>query len=676
MDLEARRQQLLSRMNALKQQEQAIESFMASNEKEQLEAIDLFKNGLNSALSSLTDIPANFAVASKQIDSVFSLASDLSFRIKEVDTAISRCTHTADYIRHFADLHECLGSIDKFFEQKNIPKICDSINRLIQIPDTLLTPDDSKKIDDAKKNALLLLQEEFENSPDPIQIFQYYSQIDSHIEGIIQFANVHYKTILDEINDDRINIIQLPPASPTDDTRAPHVEVYVKLLNCISSHILSSILPLSDPGQFSVFIRILLERVDNKIEEIITKYSEYRKLSDLETQSSSEMKLAVVDLVNDEISIFAHQFALFENFIGQKLSKGLDSQLFKEYKFAYPTTANTGLPKNTLAVRAIQVILAQYSVLTQSYIMSVTSKLLKTVSLMDKTADVTDAIDDLFFVFQRTLNRSITTHSASTTCTIFNVITSIIRDNLMQSIRSKKRFKSVDVKGKYGVHLNAFEVVGVYLNKLTALIETTITKQFSSDDLIAIQMGLQDLKTCGNQLEEELTNQFDEMTRMLTPSAQKLCDPFNVTIWMGSISVELETHLQKEFKMLFMSAFADYKYNLNASNYSHLMKRLAKYFVNRLEGVFMLKQFDSSGAVLMSRMVKWVSQYFGNPPSFRKLKDMARVLTLSSPEQLRNIWGARATDEDPVQFDLTELKKIVKLRIEWRENDLGFLIEA
>ena len=674
MDLEARRQQLLSRMSALKQQEQSLESYMSANEADQSSAVDNFKNELTAALSSLSSLPQNFALASKQIDSLYSVASDLSFRIKEVDTAISRCTQAANYIRHFADLRECLGSIDKYIETKNIAKSCDSIHRLLQIPENLLTPDDVSKIDASRKETLALLQDLFETEEQPTQVFEYFNQVNAQKEAVLTFAEVHYKKILDEINEDRIYIIQLPPAPANDDTRAPHVEVYVKLLNAISSHVLGSILPLSDPGQFSLFIRILLEKIDPKMEEIITKYSEYRKLSELEIQSSSDINLSIVDLVNDEISIFAHQFALFENFLSQKLSKGIETPMFQDYEFKFKTAANTGLPMNTPGIRSIQEILAQYSVLTQSYINSVTGKLLKTVSLMDKTENVTDAIDDLFFVFQRTLNRSINTHSAPTTCTIFNVITSIIHDNLMQSIQAKKRFKSTDITGKYGVQINAFEVVGVYLNKLTALIETTIARQFTADDLTAIHYGLRDLKKCGAKLEEELNKHFDEMIQKLKPVALKLCDPFNSTVWMGSISVELETHLQKEFKVIFIS-FGDYKKFLNSTNYANLMKKLAEFFVERLETIFMFKQFDSNGAILMARMIKWVSNYFGNPPVFRRLKDIARILTLPSPEQLKSVWGPRATEEDPIEFELTELKKIVKLRIDWRDNDLGFLLE-
>lgn len=674
MDLEARRQQLLTRMSALKQQEQALESIISANEKEQNEAINVFKSELNTALSSLSNVPANFVIASKKIDSVFSLSSDLSNRIKEVDTAISRCTETANHIKHFADLRECLSSIDRFIEDKNIEKTCHSIHRLIQIPESLLTPEDSTKIEKSRKASLQLLQEAFEYSDDPAQIFNYYTQINAQNEGINQFANVQHRKILNEINDDRIRLIQLPPASATNDTQAPHVNVYVKLLNSISSHILSSLVALPDAGQFSVFIRILLEMIDGKVEEIITKYSDYRKLPELENQQASEMKLTVVDLVNNEISIFAEQFYFFEKFLGQKISKGIDSPYFKNYKFSYPTALKTGLPRNTASIRSIQEILAQYSVITQNYILSATSNLLKTVSLMEKTNDVTNAIDDIFFVFHITLKRSIKTHSASTNCTIFNVITSLIRDNLMLSLRSQKKFKSNDINGKYGVQINAFEVVNIYLKKLTELIETTVTKQFASDDLIAIQMGLQDLKTCGSQLENELNNQFDEMTKLLTHSALKLCDPFNITVWNGQISVELETKLQKDFKSLFLD-FVEYKNNLNSTNYATLMRRLSLIFAQRLENVFMIKQFDSNGAVLMARMVKWASKYFGNPPSFKRLFDMARVLTLPSPEQLRSCWGQRATDENPIQFNLNDLKKIVKLRVDWRDYELGFLLE-
>ena len=306
MELEALKQRLLSRMSDLKQQEQALELILSSTEKEQSEAIELFKTEINSAFSSLSNVPENFAIASKKMDSIFTLANNLSSRIQEVDTAISRCTDASNYVNHLADLHECLGSIDKDLEEKNIHKICDSIHRLIQIPEGLLNQEESNKINEARKKTIRILQDHFSTSEDLNQMFDYFIQIDAKKEGIEIFVQAQRQKIIDEIHDDRITLIQLPPAPVTDDSRAPHVDVYVKLLNLISSRILSSLVALHDPGHFSVFIRLLLERMDTNIEEIIKQYSEYRKLDDLE--QNSETRLTSLDLVNEEISIFAHQF--------------------------------------------------------------------------------------------------------------------------------------------------------------------------------------------------------------------------------------------------------------------------------------------------------------------------------------------------------------------------------
>ncbi|KAH0793375.1 conserved oligomeric Golgi complex subunit 4 [Histomonas meleagridis] len=651
-------------MNSYKQQEEALQSFIASNEHQQTESINTFKKELNSALSSLLEIPRIFSSSSKQINSVFILASDLSDRIEEVDTAISRCTQTASYVKNLADLTECLGTIDNYISKKDIIQCCDHIHRLLQIPHHLLSPTDSAKIDSARKATLLILNEKLEENP--TEIFQYYNKCGAQVEGINQLADLQHKQILEETRDIRINLIQsIKPTSNNDENRAPHVEVYVKFLDCISSHILTSIPILSDPGQFAVFIRLLLDRCDDKIEEIISNYSDYRNLHDLEMKcsESKEIKPAILDLVNDEISIFAHQFALFDNFIKTKIKFGIKTDFFKNYKFKF-STSNSGTPQHTKFTRSIQFLLVQYALFTQYYLRSVTKELLAIIQSMSNTESVVNAIDDLFFILHRTLNRSVITDSASTTCTIFNVISLAIRDQLMPIIKTTTS-KLGGNQSRNCILMNTMDGVKMYISKLSSMIETTVSKHFTDDDLAAISSGLNDLKNCGKQLEADLEIQFDALIRNLRPQTEKLCDVFLRAQMANDVSVEMEIQLQEDFKAGFGKIFNGYKDLLNKSNYELLLKSLAPYFTKRLETVIMSKKFDANGAVLMRRIVNWLETFFFCPSAFERVIDITKVLTMQSPDEL----NFKNNEKNKLSIEQSIIIRITRLRVDWQSTD-------
>ena len=683
MSLEAKKQQLLARQKALKQQEQVLEAIMTASEQEQQESIAEFKADIIAALQKLKTIPGTFAAASKQIDSVYGLSSDLSWRIKEVDTAISRCAEAAAYVRHFADLAECLGSIDGLIARKEVAQSCDFMRRLLEIPSALLTHEDAERIQNSRKSLLVLLREKIkEDGAEPGLLFGYFSDCDAQEEGLRQIADLAYLSVLEETRHACVELSQLPKASPMDDSIAPHVGTYVKLLDCIAQRIVKSIPILNDTSQFVVFVRLLLERCDERIADIIKKYSDYRSLDVLERKCDKmgeDLELRVIDSVNEEISNFAKQWSSFEKFVKDKIRTGIQSEFFKTYKFKSPTAAGTGLPQQSEASRSLQFILMSYATLTQAYIRKIAEDQLALVKAMKDTEEVTNAIEDLFFVFHRSLNRSIKTQSVAIPCTIFNVITEICRRDLMQavgvsddSITARFRAKATGFSGKASVMINACRMSHICLQKLIALIETTIIKLFTDDNLTAMQLGLRDLKTCGSDLEKVLTGQIDRIVNSLTPACKSMCMPFRNMQWSSNITAQTEAQLQDGLKGMWEQAFEKYRKELNEPNYNALMDQMSAIFAESLEAAILQKNFNQNGAVLFKRMVKFMSGLFRHPDKFRRLTDISCVLTLSGPEDLPQVWGQKA--ENPVQLTYQELKAVVRMRADWRDSDLGVVL--
>ena len=616
MELESLKLQLLNSLNGLKQQEKAL-IISEINESEQNESINQFQKQLAESLSILNSLPNNFSSSSKLIHSVYSLASDLSWRIKEVDIANSRCKETALHIKRFADLSECLGSIDSTIIEGDIKRCCNYIYRLRQIPKNLLSPDNENKIEVSRQKTLELLRHKMQSETDPATIFEYFNECGAQSEGISEFAILKHQEIVSKTDPDRISLVQLPTSGYKDEQRAPHIEVFVKLLDCISSHIITSIQVLNDPGLFSIFIRLLLELNDNRIEGIVKQYNSYRNINDLPQNTPP----SYLDLINDEISIFSQQYSLFENFLKQKLKGGISSNYFKSFQFKYPTILSTGLPQHTLSKRSIQELLAMFVVITQSYLNSVNEEFFGIISSLSNNENVLNAIEDLFFVFQRLLSRSILSNSASTACTTFNIISGIIRDQLVVIIiQQSNLIKSYDISGKVSLLLNTYDNTFLYISKLVSSVESSILKSFSGDDLIAIKPNLEDLKKCGESLLKVKDKLFEEIIKNIRPHIEALSEIFKTNQWtieQGKlITVELETQLQNSFIKIFNSNFLIYKNYLNFNLYDKFKNRIALLFSKKFKEILLQKKFDQKGVKLLERMIKFFSTFFNESEAF------------------------------------------------------------
>jgi hypothetical protein len=665
-------------MNALKQQEQAFESVMRSNEQEQQESVAAFKSDIATALDNLHAIPATFSAIYGQIDSIYRLAYDLSWRIRDVDTAISRCSETAARVRHYADLTECLGSIDDLIAAKDFAKSADFVRRLLEVSAELLSPENSEHIEAARKSVLQLLHERLESGDaDPAEIFGCFASCHAQDEGIKCLADLHYKFIIEATRHDVVSLHQLPRPAPTDDAIAPHVETYVKFLDTIAQRIVQAAGSLGDPARYAVFVRLLLERCDGMIESIIQEFREHRTVDHFEKEClrNAEINLAMIDRVTEEISSFAKQWSLFEKFLRGKLRPGIGDPFFIGYreKFKFATAASTGLTPQSEANRALQLALVSYANLTQSFLGRVSSNLISLIRPMAQSEAVSNAIVDLFFVYHRILRRSIDTHSVTTTCTVFNVITGIIRDDLMPAVRIHTRPN--DILGKTGVLINACALGDVYVQKLVALSEGAISKQFSDDGLAAIQSGLSDLKSCGSEFETIRRRHEKSMTTELTSPCLNLKNGFSRVPWNGEISAQTETELHEGFKAEFGAVFGSYKKVLSSTNWANIIKKMAAAFAPELERIVKTKKFNATGALLLKRAVVWLAGLFENQAEFKKLVDMAAVMTLPAPENVDDIWGKRATGPDTVTLSIDEMREVLKLREDWATKDFSFLAD-
>lgn len=660
-DLENLKRELQSSLNALKQQEQTL-AFIDSNEAEKQEIENQFHSELETALSSLENIPALFNQATNQINNIYQIAQTLSFQINLVDQAFSRCSAAAEYVKIFADLKECLGSIESALSQNNVSLCCNYISRLVKIPSNLLENDDIQKIDNYKKQTLDLLRNSLKNDSDPQQIFKYFQDCDASLEGIESLSYYQFRKILEKIQPDYMKIVQLPKSSTQ--TGNQHIDVFVSYLDSISTSIKEVTPIIQDYGQIAVFIRMILKQSDDRAKKILESYSDYRSVSDLCNEKITGDAQSL-NQVCDEISVLSQQYFLFQKFLKHLIKPGLNDQFFKDYcKSIAPgelTESQTGLPMKLDAKNTIMELLSNYFILTRKFFIDVIeNKLIASLSELKDNNKVTETVGDIFFFFLDILARTIKTNSANITVTILNIITEHIEQVC-------DKIPKLDLILK----INFIDITVAHLTKLTEMVEGAF-KHFTGDDLSVLSSTLNVLRRKSEQLNAEQERNFNEFMAKLSDNVRDLLYKFrgnwtNETV--AEITITLETELESSFSEKFDTNILIYKKSLNRSAYNKLIAKISdQVAINFLE-IIKTKKFDHRGSILLDRIVRFLASEL-KESSFERLKQIALILTRESPEEVVSTWN-NADFERKLKKE--EVIKFAQSKMEWKDEKFADL---
>jgi hypothetical protein len=249
-----------------------------------------------------------------------------------------------------------------------------------------------------------------------------------------------------------------------------------------------------------------------------------------------------------------------------------------------------------------------------------------------------------------------------------------IREQLMPAVRIQIR--PADVPVRFGVMVNACSTAVVYLHELIGTSENSIGPQASNDRLSAsLQAGLDGLKQYVRELEDIRNSGLDGVASGLEKRMTLLAVTLREVSFVNAVTVQTETKFQDDFKRAFGDVFDRFRLNLNEENYIGLLRRLSGSFVQAAEEIIRIKKFAPAGAVLFRRIVKWLMGFFQDDDRFKRLLDIATVLTLPNPDELRSVYGKQCKNPNRVSLSGQELQMIVKQRTDWASHDLSFLMD-
>jgi hypothetical protein len=253
-----------------------------------------------------------------------------------------------------------------------------------------------------------------------------------------------------------------------------------------------------------------------------------------------------------------------------------------------------------------------------------------------------------------------------TTSSVFNLITEKIRDELMTAVQ---------IPVEVDVMLNACSTGAVYLCALIAGCENSIGTRFSTNEFsVSLETRLDELKSLVRGLESIRSSHLDSAGSALKLRMVGLAGTLREVSFEHAVTSQTETKFQDDFKRAFGDVFGQLQLKLNEENYSGLLQRLSGGFAESAEKIIKDKKFVPAGAALFRRIVKWLMVLFQDDHQFKRLQDIAIVLTLPNPDELRSSYGNQWTNPNRLSLSGQDLKEIVKLRIDWETHDLAFLM--
>lgn len=664
-NLENLKRELQSSLNALKQQEQALK-FIDANETERQASENQFKTELEGALSHLANMPASFSQASKQISSIYTIAQDLSYRINVIDQAYSRCKAASEHVQTFADLVECLGSIESAIQERKVEQSCNYISRLVKIPTTLLSSADIEKINGYKKQTLSLLNDSL-NNHDPMNIqkaWQYYQDCNAAYEGIEELSLYQYSFVMQQENPKYMEIVQMPKSHSSDRTAAKHIGTFASFLNALSIKMNEFSKIINDPGQFSICVRILLKQGDKRMKEILDSYTNYRSDSNNDMCSEEITKTPeYLNLICDDISSLSHEYSNFQKYIKTLIKPGLQTKTFTDYcqKISKRelTSMQTGLPMNTEAERTIQMLLTNYFFLTKSFLENVIQNdLLSSLSKFSDDKTVTETIGVIFYSMLKILERTIRTKSAKYTVTIFNTIEELVEKlcNMLRTLQSREI-------SKIAMYINSVDVTKANLTKLIEVVESNL-KHFSGDDLIVLKSGLDELRRNNEQLKSQLNKYFNDFINLHSNKIDEILEVFKED-WTNESKEEItylrKTELESYFSEKFEKNISGFETRLNKSNYAKLKEKVTEAISMRFEKIILTKEFDHAGAMLLNSLIKSFASILVES-KLERLKQIANILSQNTASDVVDLWN-----DDKIAWKLSdkEVIRFAKLKREF-----------
>lgn len=713
---------------------------------EELDSILANRSTVDAKIESVQKLVPNLEMLTenaKHLDKVISdtneLAEKVSSKVRILDLAKSRVQDTIKRVDDILDLKSCVEGVETALKKEEFEQAAAFIHRYLSLDERALReilPDNSEGTDlkhsfnflhDAQGKLQEIVRKKFDaavldrNNSAVERFFKLFPLVGMDDEGLVKFSTylkIQIKTMA-EVNLD--TAIKINP----QDRRANIVfaDTLTLLFEGIA-RIVEDHQPLVDtyygPGRMVIVLSEMQEECDVQSQKVIeqfiicrkfdTMFSEVKRSSKVSkpVSSSSSQRLdpRELDILLGEVVLLSARTELYLSFLRRRLKTDLESVPVNERKEDIATLEDRLISNSGLS-RKLQTLIGDYLFMEEYFMREM---MLKAVS-MDVIEDdslISSMVDDIFYVLQKSLMRTISTSNMDAVCAMVNNASSILLSDYKEVLRSKIKggypSMSLDISGMFQgklqsssqaqdtsklkknflVALNNIEVSIENLQKLRSTIKNECNKLFDQIGVTKakekVESCLSDMTSCTQNLKDLLEMGISQLcTNGVLPKLSTQIEGFssiNHILSEDDFSLyEVNDPFAQNFIANLEKSLSSLKETLTPLNHENVVNMVCAEIAARFEKAVMKCSYNRLGGLQFDKELRALVGYLTNATEwtvrdkFARLTQIATILNLEKVGELLDYWG---TNSGPITWRLTpaEVRQVLILRVDFRTEDI------
>ncbi|XP_031369892.1 conserved oligomeric Golgi complex subunit 4 isoform X2 [Apis dorsata] len=471
------------------------------------------------------------------------------------------------------------------------------------------------------------------------------------------------------------------------------------------------------PGRLLMTISILQKECDRQIKKIIAEFMKHRYISKkvqivnehVRKSNSERADPKDFDLLLGEITIMHSRAELYIRFLKRRVKNDIEISATNDMQYKDLISEFENIINNSDLAHGMQELLSAYLALERYFLEESVNKALG-MDTLDQDQQTSSMVDDVFFIVQKCIRRSMSSWSIDGVCAVVNMACGILEGEFANRLRNRLRqgypAGYLDLTQAYNALLPTSIQHGrlqtsdtelarltflAYLNNTDVSIEyvETLCKSLSPEiDATFPNMQNKDrgkIDSCLSGLKSVMSilrAVTDYGLEQLRISAVKP----RVTPWVDAflsvdhhineddlLRYETEEPFVQTLIMNLEGLLQSFKGSLTTSNYDALIGLLTAEVTARLEKVVLKSTFNRAGGLILDKEIRSLASYLAAVTSwsvrdkFARLTQIATILSVEKVEELADYCGA-----DAIAWRLTpaEVRRIASMRIDFRPEDV------
>lgn len=736
MDLSINEENLTQILNKLSEDEVKIEKNLENILSRQCHVEAKLQN-ISKVLPNVVVIRTEGEKFCNMITRTNELAENVSAKVRQLDLARSRVYECQRRVNDILDLQLCSEGVAMALRNEDYEQGAAHVHRYLSMDQQLLerTAEDILMDHTNISSSLITLQQaalqlrtvvthkfdEAVKSEDLASVerfFKIFPLLGMHTEGLKKFcsylctklqetAQKNLKAALEiKSNDKRASVIFSDTITLLFEGIARIVEIHQPIIETYYG-----------PGRLLMTISILQKECDRQVKKIIAEFMKHRYISKkvqivnehVRKPNSEKANPKDFDLLLGEITIMHSRAELYIRFLKRRVKNDIEISATNDIQYKDLISEFENIINNSDLAHGMQELLSAYLALERYFLEESVNKALG-MDTLDQDQQTSSMVDDVFFIVQKCIRRSMSSWSIDGVCAVVNMACGILEGEFANRLRNRLRqgypAGYLDLTQAYNALLPTSIQHGrlqtsdtelarltflAYLNNTDVSIEyvETLCKSLSPEiDATFPNMQNKDrgkIDSCLSGLKSVMSilrAVTDYGLEQLRISAVKP----RVTPWVDAflsvdhhineddlLRYETEEPFVQTLIMNLEGLLQSFKGSLTTSNYDALIGLLTAEVTARLEKVVLKSTFNRAGGLILDKEIRSLASYLAAVTSwsvrdkFARLTQIATILSVEKVEELADYCGA-----DAIAWRLTpaEVRRIASMRIDFRPEDV------